>query len=153
VSDVLNQDLPGQTELRDQYSFGAQLQWTLFDGGAARAAARQEEINTAIAETQFADTRNQVRFAVEQAYYTLQANYENISTANLALEQARESLRLARLRFQAGVGTQSDVLRSQTELTRAETNLVGAILGYNRSLVSLRRAISNFPDGILSDLP
>lgn len=130
----------------DQYQFGARLNWSLFEGGAARARANQEEANIAIAETNFADVRNQIRFQVEEAYLTLQSNFENIQTASLAVDTARESLRLARLRFQAGVGTQTDVLRSQTELTRAERNLLTAILDYNRSLASLQRSVSSLPE-------
>lgn len=149
VSDTMNSD----QEVEGIYSFGAQLNWRLFDGGVSRARANQAEAEILIAEEQFADTRNEVRFQVEQAYLALQANRENIDTARLAVEQATEALRLARLRFQAGVGTQTDVLRSQTELTRAEVNLLRAILGYNRSLVTLKRAISNFPDNNLNDIP
>ncbi|RMG12202.1 MAG: TolC family protein, partial [Cyanobacteria bacterium J055] len=119
--------------------------WRLFDGGAARSAARQQEINGEIAANQFADLRNQFRFQVEQFYSELEANLESIQTAQKALEQAQEALELARLRFQAGVGTQTEVIDSETDLTRAEGNLVTAILGYNRSLVGLQRAVSNFP--------
>ncbi|MBD2068122.1 TolC family protein [Leptolyngbya sp. FACHB-671] len=141
VQDTLNED---QT-VQDNYQFGAQFNLSLFDGGAARAQAAQEEANIAIAETNFAAQRNQIRFDVESAYSNLQANFENIQTASLALEQAREALRLARLRFQAGVGTQTDVLIAQSDLTEAEFNRVQAILGYNRSLAELQRSVSNFP--------
>ncbi len=57
------------------------------------------------------------------------------------MEQAREALRLARLRFQAGVGTQTDVISAENDLTQAEGNRVTAILDYNRALASLNRAI------------
>ncbi|MBD0363184.1 MAG: TolC family protein, partial [Coleofasciculus sp. C3-bin4] len=87
----------------DGFTLGARLQWNFFDGGAARSRAQQERTNIAIAETRFADQRNQVRFDVEQAFFDLNANKENIQTASFALTQAQESLRLARLRFQAGV--------------------------------------------------
>ena len=127
-------------------SFGARLQWNLYDGGASSARAVQEEKNIEIAETRFANQRNQIRFEIEQAFYNLEFNRTNIETAQVALEQAKESLRLARLRFQAGVGTQTDVLDADTELTRAEANLVNAIIGYNRSLASMQRAITNLDD-------
>jgi outer membrane protein TolC len=139
VQDTLNDD----TDIAESYSIGAGVQWRLFDGGAARARARQEEADIAISESRFAEQRNAIRFDVEQAYTSLLANRENIETATAALEQARESLRLARLRFQAGVGTQSQVIDAEAALTRAEGNRVQAILGYNRSLASLQRAISN----------
>ncbi len=127
----------------DGFSLGARFSLNLYDGGAARARAAQEESNIAIAETNFADTRDQVRFEVEQAYADLQSNLDNIQTASVALEQAREALRLARLRFQAGVGTQTDVINAENDLTNAEGNRVTAILDYNRALASLQRAISS----------
>ncbi len=150
---VSNPTNDGNPDFTDIYQIGAELNLTLFDGGAARARARQQEITGAIAENDFADARNTVRFEVEQAYLSLQANQANIGTAEVGLQQATEALRLARLRFQAGVGTQTDVLQSQADLTQAQGNQVRAILGYNRSLVTLQRAISNLPDGILADIP
>ena len=120
-----------------RWEFRASL--NLFDGGAARARAAQAKANIAIAETQFAEQRNQIRFQVEQAFSTQQANLENVQTANTALEQAREALRLARLRFQAGVGTQTDVINSENDLTRSEGNRITAILDYNRALAELTK--------------
>ncbi|MFQ4141375.1 TolC family protein [Chlorogloeopsis sp. ULAP02] len=126
----------------DGYSIGLRANLNLFDGGAARARAAQERANIRIAETQFAQQRDQTRFDVEQAYSNLQANLENVQTANAALDQAREALRLARLRFQAGVGTQTDVIAAETDLTTAEGNRVVAILDYNRALANLQRAVT-----------
>jgi outer membrane protein TolC len=125
----------------------------LFDGGRARAQARQAEANIAIAESQFANLRDQIRLEVEEAYSRLDANFENIQTTALAVQQAEEALRLARLRFQAGVGTQTDVLRSQTELTRSRFNNLQAILNYNRALAALQRSVSNLPEGFLNEVP
>jgi len=114
-------------------------------GGAALAGARQAEANIAVADINYANIRNQVRFQVEQAFSDLRANQTNIKTAALALEQANESLRLARLRFQAGVGTQTDVINQENALTQAQGNLVTAVLGYNRALAALERAVGNAP--------
>ncbi len=130
-------------DFRDQYSLGANVTLNLYDGGEARARAREAEANIAIAETNFANQRNQIRLDVEQAYSQLQSNFENIQTASVALEQAREALRLARLRFQAGVGTQTEVIDSENRLTQAEGDRVNAILSYNRALAQLQRAISS----------
>jgi outer membrane protein TolC len=131
---------------------GIQAQWTFFDAGAARARINQQENNIASARSGFTIQRNQIRFAVEQAFYNLQANRDNIATAAQAVTRATEGLRLARLRFQAGVGTQSEVITAQTDLTRAEVNQLNAIVGFNRSLASLQRNVSNL-DGQLFDRP
>ncbi len=135
------------------YRFGATLNWTLFDGGAARARAEQAKIDSEVDETQFAGQRNQIRLQVEQAYFSLEANQQNIGTAQIAVELAEENLRLARLRFQAGVGTQNEVIDAQAQLTDARSNFLTAVVDYNQSLNELQRAVTNLPDGRLFDLP
>ncbi|MEM1238497.1 MAG: TolC family protein [Cyanobacteria bacterium P01_H01_bin.26] len=127
----------------DTYSFGAEFSMVLVDGGAARSRARQQEINADIAEERFSEVLDSVRFEVEEAYFTLRSNEENVRTARTAVTQAARALELANLRLDAGVGTQLDVLTAQSELTEAEGNWVSAALGYNRALASLQRAVSN----------
>lgn len=147
VSFVANYNLLDQFDdgvgLTDGYSVGVRATLNLYDGGAARARASQARANIAIAETRFASQRDQVRFQVEQAFTNQRSNLENVQTANVALEQAREALRLARLRFQAGVGTQTDVINSENDLTQAEGNRITAILDYNRALAELQRAVTS----------
>ncbi|NEO85835.1 MAG: TolC family protein [Spirulina sp. SIO3F2] len=149
ILDILDDDIDGSSG----YSVGAQVTWNFFDGGAARARKRQAEIDLELAEVAFEQERNTIRLEVEDAYYNFTANQKNIKTAATAVQLAEESLRLARLRFQAGVGTQTDVIDAQTELTRAKGNLLTAIITYNNSIASLRRAVSNTPDRRLFDLP
>jgi outer membrane protein TolC len=126
----------------DGYSVGVRASLNLYDGGASRARAAQASKNIQIAETNFAGQRNTIRFEVEQAYSQLQSNLVNVQTSNTALEQAREALRLARLRFQAGVGTQTDVIAAENDLTQSEGNRVSAILDYNRALADIQRAVT-----------
>ena len=149
VQDVSTQN----NRFTDTYSVGAQVSWTLFEGGAAAARAQQRELDIAIADRQFEETRNGIRLDVEQSYFSLQANRDNIDTAELAVEQAEEALRLAILRFEAGVGTQLDVISAQADLTEAEVNLVDAKIGYNRALAALERATSNLPERYYEALP
>ncbi|MEO0535195.1 MAG: TolC family protein [Cyanobacteria bacterium P01_A01_bin.123] len=149
LQDTLNQG----GDITDTTSVSAQVSWRLFDGGAAAAQAAQNDRDREIAEETFSQTRSTIRFDVEQAYSNLQANRANVRTAQLAVEQAREALELANLRFNAGVGTQLDVLTAQSDLADAEGNLVTAVVGYNRALASMERAISNLPDGLTAEQP
>ncbi|NQZ64794.1 TolC family protein, partial [Crocosphaera sp.] len=67
-------------------------------------------------------------------------------------ETREEALRLARLRFQAGVGTQTDVINAQRDLSQARGNFLQAIIQYNQSLNALQRSVSNFPDNRLFEI-
>jgi OMF family outer membrane factor len=149
----LDDDLGDDISVEDGYAVGGRLRWRLFDGGRSLALARQADQDLAIAETTFAQQRNKIRFEVEAAYYDLISNKDNISTAQTGVVTAEERLRLARLRFQAGVGTQTEVIDAQRDLTQARGNLLQAVIGYNQSLNSLERAVSNLPDNLLFKLP
>jgi outer membrane protein TolC len=113
----------------------------LLDGGAANAGARAAEANIEIADLQFSETSNQIRSEITQAYASLLANAKNLDTAQNSVDRAAEALRIARLRFQSGVGTQTDVLDADFRLTEALGNLKTAALGYNRSVAALQRFV------------
>jgi outer membrane protein TolC len=137
----LGKDFQRTAGFSDNYSVGARVRWDFLDGGATSARVSQERTNQSIADNQYIANRDQIRLQVEQAYNTLNSDRQNITTSTQAEQQATESLRLARLRFAAGVGTQTDVISAETELTRARSNKLRAIIGYNRSLSGLRNAV------------
>ncbi len=136
----------------ENYRFETRLTWRLFDGGRAFAGARAAERRIDQANIQFANLRNEIRFDVEDAYYNLIANQENIGSTRQNVATREEALRLARLRFQAGVGTQRDVINAQRDLSTARGNFLQAIIQYNQSLNALQRAVSNYPDNRLFEI-
>ena len=138
-----------QAPLQTGYTVGTRLTWTFFDGGKAQAQAEQANRDIDINQTAFSQQRDEIRFNVEKAYNDLIANQQNIKTTQQAVITATESLRLARLRFQAGVGTQTDVIQSQTALTTARGDYLRAITDYNTALNSLQRQVSNLPENRL----
>ncbi|MEN9568428.1 MAG: hypothetical protein RLZZ69_3624, partial [Cyanobacteriota bacterium] len=151
---TLNDDFEADDfDITDQYQVGLNLQWQLFDGGAARARAEQADKDREIAETRFANQRNQIRFDVEQAFFQLRSNKTNIANNTKRVDVSTESLRLARLRFQSGVGTQTEVIDAQTALTNARGERLSSIIEYNQSYADLTRQVSNTPDNGLQDLP
>lgn len=118
---------------------GMRLSWTLFDGGKARADYRAGKQRAEENRYLFSQKRDQIRREVETNWYTLEQNNRNITTTSREVLSARESLRLSRLRFQAGVTTQREVVDTQRDLTQAEVRWSNAIADYNISLARLRR--------------
>ena len=76
---------------------------------------------------------------MEQSFYQLRQHNRDIQTTSREVISARESLRLARLRYQAGVTTQREVVDTQRDLTQAEVAYATALANYNTSLAELRR--------------
>ena len=87
----------------------------------------------------FARTRDQIRFEVEQSFFDMRAAMQSIDTTASEVLSSRESLRLSQLRVQAGVSTQREVVDTQRDLTQAEVRYADAITTYNTSLAQLRR--------------
>ncbi len=123
------------------YSVGGEVKWSFFDGGVAQGQAEQALADAKTARVNFTNTNNQVRYEVEQQFFTLESSKEQISSSRKSQGQAEESLRLARLRFRAGVGTQTDVISAEDALTQAKVNLLQAVITYNQSLAELCRAV------------
>lgn len=113
--------------------------WRLFDGGRARAEYRRFKQAAEESTYRFAQTRDLIRFEVEQSFIDLRAAIQSIETTTSEVLSSRESLRLSQLRVQAGVATQREVVDNQRDLTNAELRYAGAISDYNTSLAELRR--------------
>jgi OMF family outer membrane factor len=128
----------GQTWATDN-TVALNLRWSIFDGGRARAQYRQSKQQAQENAFRFADTRDRVRFEVEQSFNNLRADTRTIQTTSREVLSSRESLRLARLRFQAGVTTQREVVDNQRDLTQAQLRYAQALADYNRGLADLRR--------------
>ena len=124
------------------YSVGARFNWTFFDGFQALSAAQQDDLEREQTRVGFEEARDNIRFEVEEAYFSLNSFREQIDAAKVGLESSQEELRLARLRFEAGVGTQTDVLNAQSRLAEARQNLADSVSQYNLSIVQLRRAVN-----------
>jgi OMF family outer membrane factor len=118
---------------------GLNFNWRLFDGGAAAAEARRNRQRAEENSFRFAQRRDAIRQQVEESFYELEKNNRNITTTARQVIQSRESLRLARLRLQAGVTTQREVVDQQRDLTQAEVLYSAAITDYNIRLAELRR--------------
>jgi len=131
----------GVTTSGSQYdtTFGARFSWSIFDGGAAAAESRQAKQLAQQNRYQFGQKRDQIRLDVETSFYELQKNNRDIITTSREVISSREALRLARLRFQAGVTTQREVVDTQRDLTQAEVRFSQAITDYNKRLSELSR--------------
>ena len=130
---------PGSSGTNYDTAIGLNLSWRLFDGGAAAAQSRQNKQLAQENAFRFAQRRDGIRLEVEESFYELDKNNRNIVTTSREVISAREALRLARLRFQAGVTTQREVVDNQRDLTQAEVRYSAAITDYNKRLAELRR--------------
>jgi outer membrane protein len=102
---------------------------------------RAAEANEAAARAQLAQTRQQVRFDVTQALLGVQAAKVSVATAKEVEVNARERLRLAEGRYQAGAGSIIELQDAQVAENSAAAQVVQAEYQLSVARVSLRRAM------------
>ena len=83
--------------------------------------------------------KTQIREDIEQSYYKLDIANENIMHSYRAKIAAKEALRLAVLRLDAGITNQREVLNNQRDLAQSEEAYVKSLNDYNLYLISLQR--------------
>ena len=69
----------------------------------------------------------------------LKLNEEKILSSLKEIASTKESLRLARLRYDVGISTLKDILVRQNELSNANSKNIAAIYNYNLNLDELER--------------
>ena len=123
------------------WAVGVQASLTIFDTGVTRAKSHAAEANYFSAQEAYRDTVDAVMLDVRSQYLNLREAEKRISTTEVAVSQAEEDYRIAQLRYQAGVGTNTDVLDAQVALTDAQTNYLQSVYDYNISKTNLETAI------------
>lgn len=123
------------------WSVAVQASLTIFDTGVTRSKAHAAKANYFSAEETYRDTIDAVMLDVRSQYLNLREAEKRISTTEVAVSQAEEDYRIAQLRYQAGVGTNTDVLDAQVALTDAQTNYLQSVYDYNISKTNLETAI------------
>jgi outer membrane protein TolC len=127
--------------LRGNFVAGLELNVPLFDGYRTRGLEEEANANLDAAEHHKADVESRVRSEVAQAIADLRATGERLQTAELDVQQAKTALDLAKVKFDAGVITNLDLLDAQTALQEAQLSRLQSLYNYVVSRIELRRAV------------
>jgi outer membrane protein TolC len=124
----------------DGWRAGIQADWAIFDGRATAGRIAQAESRAAQTRLTGEELRLAIEVEVRRAHSSLLESDELLVASERVIEQARESVRLAQARLQAGTATQLDLLEAQSALTLAQSNAAQAQHDYAVGLAALHRA-------------
>jgi outer membrane protein len=131
----------GGTSFSDTWSVSGQLTWNLFEGFFTQYKVKETQALVETARANYETVELQVRLEVEQAYIAVIEAGERFGATEKAVESARENLRLAQGRYDAGVGTILELTEAQLSLTNAEADSVRAVTDYRVGLAVLDRVV------------
>lgn len=145
VNASATKSINGKNEFRTDHSnawyFGASASWNVFDNGATAASVHNAEASLVKAQETLHAQEETIQLDVRQAYLNLQAAEKNIGTTETAVTQAEEDLKIAQVRYAAGVGTNLDVMDATEKMTEAQNNYYTALYNYNVYKASLDKAM------------
>lgn len=125
---------------RTTWAAGIEVHWNLFNGGAdaARVAEAREIARRADAARE--QLAIDIRLAVRAAIANHRAAIAREATSRETVEQARESQRIIRDRYEAGLAPAADVLRAAELLAQAEAERIAAAIDVHITAAALARA-------------
>jgi outer membrane protein len=129
------------TDLRWNWNFGLTLNWQLFQGGQTWGQIKEAQAALRVLGGQQALLRQQVRLEIEQARVAVRAARATLEASGEALTNARQRLRLAEGRYQAGVGHIIELGDAQLALTAAAAQRVQAEYQLSAARAQLLRAL------------
>jgi outer membrane protein len=123
------------------WNFGLTLNWSLFSGGATWYSVKEQKANYDSLVAQRDQLQLQTRVEVEQARTAVRAAKASQVAAGEALVNARERLRLAEGRYQAGVGSIIELGDAQVALNNAAAQKVQADYNLSTARAQLLKAL------------
>jgi len=111
-----------------------------FEGGRVRAKVRAEQARMAEDQARLRQLEQQMQLEIETALLNRQAASHRLDATGKAVDQATESLRIEREKYELGRGAIVDILDAQSALLDAQTNHFRALADLHIAQAQLRLA-------------
>jgi len=122
----------------------AAVQFKIWDSGQTQGRVEQARADVDKAKITSENVREGIALEVRNAYLGLQEAREKVAVAEKGLQAATESLRVARLRYEAGVSNQLELSDAELAYTQAEQNLVNARYDLRVAWARLEKAMGRY---------
>lgn len=131
----------GGDETDDIGRIGIAAEIPIYEGGRVEAKVAEQRAKLAAARERLRKLELQIRLDVETALLNIRSSRERIEAVQKAVEQADESLRIEREKYDLGKGAIVDVLDAQAALLESQTNYFRALADYNVAVAQLHLSV------------
>jgi outer membrane protein TolC len=135
-------------EFNHGFVVGLNATWHIFDGHATQGRLQATHARREAALHALEAAKLSVASDVRSAFLDLQQAERVLQSETRNVQNADESLEIAKGNLAAGLGTQLDILQAASDVTRTRTTRVGAIYLHNVALARLARACAREPDSL-----
>lgn len=132
-----------EKKFKGTWSVGLLLKVPLWEWGEGKHKVRAAKADVAMTALKAQEAQEKITLQVTQSHLVLNEAQKKLSLSRRNLSKAEENLRMARVGFDEGVITTSDLLAAQTAWMAAKTDVVDAQIDLQLANAALQKAISN----------
>jgi outer membrane protein len=122
---------------------GATLTIPIFDGLQRERKIDQSKLSLRKIDNELADVTNALSMEAEANRTMLQNSLSSLKTQEANLELANEVVRVSKLKYDEGVGSNLEVITAETALREAQTNYYNSLYDALVAKVDLDKALGN----------
>jgi outer membrane protein len=129
----------------DNWNVGLVVTMPLYNGGITRAKIGQAKAVVEQSKSNSELVKQNITLAVRSAVLSTQDAASRLQATQKSMEQAGEALRVAQEKYNAGLGSSTEVIDTQVALTQAETNYTNALYDGKIASAQLDYAVGRDP--------
>ncbi len=111
---------PNIEVLRGNWAAGLNAKIPIFNGNLKDSKVEEAEANLKTASAKILELERNIKTDVQQSVADYNSNLKKFSTAKLQVEQAKQAVQRAEIRYRDGVITNLDLIDAETSLSEAE---------------------------------
>lgn len=121
-----------------QNTIGLTAKWNIFNGGKEKYIRQFKKNKSKEFKLRIKDKENKIKINVSESFKLLQTSLKNIFTTSEQVKNNKNILNISRLRFNAGVASQREIINNQRDLTQSKIVYANSIANYNKNLIDLK---------------
>ncbi len=129
------------------WNAGVGVSFPIFSGFLTKYQVDESKANFYVLQNNEESLKQTILLEVQQSFLTMRAAEEAIPTAEIAVKQAEENLRIANGRYAVGVGNPLEVTDAEVAMSNAKTNYNQALYVYKVAIASLEKAVGIRSEG------
>lgn len=135
ITDLTNKPYPGFSLV------GLQLNVPIFDGLQRRNRVKAAKLKVEKAENDLANAKLGIDFQTKSARVTLSNAIQTVESRKRTMDLANSVLDLSKKKYQAGVGSNQDVVLAQSDYLQAQNNYFSALQSVFNAQADLQKSL------------
>lgn len=137
----ITDSIPADSKHNKDWTVAVNVSFNVFDNGVTKAKNKEALTELTIATQQQRQVEDAISLEVSNAYLSVQEATERIKNNQVAVTQSERDYEMAQESYNAGIGTNLDVMDVEVAMTQAKTNYIQALCDYNSSRAQLSKAM------------